>query len=164
MPQLLNGGHPRHGKRAQRHTIDIIFVLQDFGAQTGHVDIGRALTAAAFAGKAAIQNFGEFLGLQDTIKFRAAIFDRESFTLPPSCEDFAKHVGASASGLGLVAAHFVGRTERATNQIRLTTVASAVALLDAAHQRMKLRAGTRGTFYFAFDKSSLPIIICTAGP
>ena len=133
MSQLLNGGHPRHGKRAQRHTIDIIFVLQDFGAQTGHVDIRGALTAASFAGETAIQNFGEFLGLQDTIKFRTTICNCESFTLPPSCEDFAKHIGASASGLGLVAAHLVGRAKCTTNQIRLTTVASTISLLDTAH-------------------------------
>ena len=136
MSQLLNGGHSRHGKRAQGHTVDVVFVLQDLGAQAGHVDIGRTLAAAAFACEATVKNVGQFLGFQDAFILIQCL--GESLAFPSSCEDFAKHVGTSAGGLGFVTTHLVGRAQCAADMVRLTTIASPVALLDAAHQCMKL--------------------------
>ena len=157
MPQLLHCGHPRHGKRTHRHAADVVFVLKDFGAQACHVDVGRTLAAAAFASQTAVQHFGQFLRFQDAFVFVERLC--EGLTPPPSCEDFAQHIGTGAGGLGLVATDLESGTKGAANQVRLAAVAGTIALLNAAHQGMELCLCSRGTFHLAFVEGGFPVVV-----
>ena len=123
-----------------------IVVLQQFGPDLCQVYIRRTLSPTAFAGQTRVQH------LLDQLRIAAA------------CQHLAQHVSPGPRRLGLVAAHLEGRAHRTAHQVRLSAVASPVALLNGAHQGMRLRPGSRSPRRIAFVESSLPVIIGMVGP
>ena len=151
--QALDLGHAGHEPRAQRGAVAVVPVLQQLGAQAGHVDIGGTLAAAALAGEALVEHLLE-LG---NVEHLAAAAGRQGLAVPATGEQLAQHVGAGAGRTGLVAADLVGRAHGAAHGAGLAAVAGAVALLDGAHERMHLAAGARGALRGAVVEGALPV-------
>ena len=141
----------------------VVFLLEDFAAQPGHIHVRRALAEAALAGQAAVEDFGKFGDIENGPMFAHGLAVLEDFAFKSPCKDFAEDVCTGPGGTGLVLRHLVCRAHGAADKVRLETGSGSVALLHRAHQGMRLRAYPAGAFNHAFVESRPPIVIGPAG-
>ena len=144
MAQPLDSGHPCDRERAQRRAFPLVDLLQDLRADACHVDIGGAFSPAALACEAAFQHF---LDLRRS----------ESIAV---CQAFSQYIRPGAGSHQFVASSLEGRTHRAADEIGLAAIAGAVALLDGAHERVRLTAHAAGAIDLAFVEGRPPVKYC----